>query len=179
MPDDFELARLSGRGDAAAFGALVERHGRYLYGVAFALTGNSADAEDVVQEALAGAWKGKFRGESSVRTWLVQILVRQAGMLRRKRRRHGRLVSLEAAAADGPAFEAAGPSAAASAVARLDLAEMLAGLSAEHRAVVVLRELEGMSYEEMARVLEVPRGTVESRLHRAREELRRRYGGYL
>lgn len=181
MPDDLELARLSGRGDAAAFSALVERHGKYLYGVAFALTGNGTDAEDVVQETLAGAWKGRFRGESSVRTWLVQIVVRQAAMLQRTRRRHGRPVTLASGdeASSGPVLEATGPSAPASAAAKLDLAEMLASLSPEHRAVIVLRELEGLSYEEMARVLEVPRGTVESRLHRAREDLRKRYQGYL
>ncbi len=71
------------------------------------------------------------------------------------------------------------PAAARQAEARLDLATMLASLSAEHRAVIVLRELQGLSYEEMARALGVPRGTVESRLHRAREELRQRYKGYL
>jgi RNA polymerase sigma-70 factor (ECF subfamily) len=63
--------------------------------------------------------------------------------------------------------------------AKLDLTTMLATLSVEHRAVIVLRELEGMSYEEMAAALGVPRGTVESRLHRAREELRRKFKGYM
>jgi RNA polymerase sigma-70 factor, ECF subfamily len=179
VADDNELARRSSRGDAAAFDALVERHATYLYGVAYALCGNSADAEDLVQETLAGAWKGKFRGESSARTWLVQILVRQAAMLHRSRRRHGRPVSLDADPAGGPAIEATGPTASSSAAARLDLTEMLASLSPEHRAVIVLRELEGMSYDEMARTLGVPQGTVESRLYRAREELRQRYQGYL
>ena len=61
----------------------------------------------------------------------------------------------------------------------MDLAAMLETLSDEHRQVIVLRELEGLSYEEMARTLHVPRGTVESRLHRAREELRKRFKGYL
>jgi len=179
VPDDNELARLSSRGDAAAFDVLAERHAAYLYGVACALCANSADAEDLVQETLAGAWKSKFRGESSVRTWLVQILVRQAAMLHRSRARHGRLASLDAETSGGPAVEAKGPSPPASAVARLDLTDMLASLSPEHRAVIVLRELEGMSYEEMAKALGVPQGTIESRLYRAREDLRRRYHGYL
>jgi RNA polymerase sigma-70 factor (ECF subfamily) len=179
VADDIELARRSGRGDTVAFRALVERHARYLYGVAYALSGNAADAEDLVQESLAGAWNGKFRGESSVRTWLVQILVRRAAMLRRSRRRHGPPVSLDGGLADEAGFEAGGPTGASAATARLDLATMLASLSDEHRAVVVLRELEGMSYQEMARTLGIPQGTVESRLYRAREELRRRYAGYL
>jgi RNA polymerase sigma factor (sigma-70 family) len=64
----------------------------------------------------------------------------------------------------------------AAADARMDLAGMLERLSEEHREVVVLREIEGMSYEEMSAVLGVPRGTVESRLHRAREQLKRLFG---
>jgi RNA polymerase sigma-70 factor (ECF subfamily) len=60
----------------------------------------------------------------------------------------------------------------------MDLAVMLEQLSPEHREVIVLRELEGMTYEQIAATLEVPRGTVESRLHRAREDLRKRFKGY-
>jgi RNA polymerase sigma-70 factor (ECF subfamily) len=63
--------------------------------------------------------------------------------------------------------------------AKMDLSVMLQTLSPEHRQVIVLRELQQMSYEEMADALGVPRGTVESRLHRAREELRKRFKGYL
>ncbi|GMV97808.1 MAG: DNA-directed RNA polymerase sigma-70 factor [Phycisphaerae bacterium] len=177
VPEDQELIRQVGRGDPAAFRALVDQHGRYLYGVAFGLTGHAADAEDLVQETFAGALKGRFRGESSLRTWLVGILVRQASQLRRSRRRRVRPASL-----DDPAVHARVGGTAATArgaEARLDLATMLESLSAEHRAVVVLREIEGQSYEEMARTLGVPVGTVESRLHRAREELRRRFKAYL
>ncbi len=85
MPDDAELLRRIERGDRAAFDALVARHARYLHGVAHALVGNSADAEDLVQETLIAVLNGKFRGESSVRTWMVRILVKRAGMLRRSR----------------------------------------------------------------------------------------------
>ncbi|MGB9626739.1 MAG: RNA polymerase sigma factor, partial [Phycisphaerae bacterium] len=87
MSDDIELVRQIGHGDEAAFRVLVERHGRYLYGIAYALTGNRADAEDLVQETFAGVLKGGFRGAASVRTWLVAILVRRVGMLRRWRGR--------------------------------------------------------------------------------------------
>jgi RNA polymerase sigma-70 factor (ECF subfamily) len=169
------LIRRIGRGDEAAFRTLVDRHARYLYGIAATLAG-PADAEDAVQETFAAVLSAKFRGESAVRTWLVQILVRQAAMVRRKRRRP--MASLDAGEESSNA-SATRPSELAGAEAKLDLAVMLETLSPEHRRVIVLREVEGLSYDEMARALDVPRGTVESRLHRARAELRERFKGYL
>ena len=178
MIDDTELLNQIGRGDAAAFRALLDRHARYLFGVAHALTGNAADAEDLVQETLVGALGGRFRGESSVRTWLVRILTNQAGMLRRrpwKRAGHVGLDETPSPAAPGTAA-GSGPGGAD---AKLDLSTMLAALTLEHRQVLVLREIEGLSYEEIAEALHVPRGTVESRLFRAREDLRKKFKGYL
>jgi RNA polymerase sigma-70 factor (ECF subfamily) len=172
--DDTELLKQIGRGDPAASRALLERHGRYLFGVAHALTGNAADAEDLVQETLVGALGGTFRGESSVRTWLVRILTNQAGMLRRRPFKRAAHVGLDET--PSPAAPATGN---AGVEAKLDLSTMLSALSVEHRQVIVLRELEGLSYEEIAEALHVPRGTVESRLHRAREDLRKKFKGYL
>jgi RNA polymerase sigma-70 factor, ECF subfamily len=177
--EDIELVRQIGRGDEAAFRALVDREARYLYGIAHALTGNAADAEDLVQETFAGALSSRFRGEASARTWLVQILVRRAAMLRRSQWRRGRERSLDGAGVSGPETEAVVPSGTSGTEARLDLSTMLASLSHEHRTVIVLRELQGLAYGEIAEVLGVPQGTVESRLHRAREELRKRFKGYL
>ncbi|HEV2296172.1 MAG TPA: RNA polymerase sigma factor [Tepidisphaeraceae bacterium] len=174
MIDDTELLNQIGRGDPDACRTLLERHGHYLFGVAHALVGNAADAEDLVQETLVGVLGSRFRGESSVRTWLVRILTNQAGMLRRKPwRRAGHAGLDETPSPAGPATSAGG------ADARLDLATMLAALSLEHRQVLVLRELEGLSYEEIAEALHLPRGTVESRLFRAREDLRKKFKGYL
>jgi RNA polymerase sigma-70 factor, ECF subfamily len=180
VPDDTELLEQIGRGDQAAFKSLLDRHARYLYGVAHALSGDAVEAEDLVQEALIGALNGKFRGESSVRTWLVRILINRVRMWRRSRRKHEGTVRLEAAHVDEPALPAsAGSGSTATAVdAKIDLTAMLEQLTPEHRQVIVLRELQGLSYEEMAKTLGVPRGTVESRLHRAREELRKRFKGY-
>jgi RNA polymerase sigma-70 factor (ECF subfamily) len=175
VPDDVELLRRIGHGDQDAFRELVSRHSRYLYGIASSLTGNSADAEDVVQETFVAVINSKFRGESAVRTWLVQILIRRAAMLRRSKRR-----ATSSLTTDVRSDVAATPDrSSGGSDARLDLAVMLEALSVEHRQVIVLREIEGMSYEEMATALGVPRGTVESRLHRARNELRERFKGYL
>lgn len=169
IPDDAALLKQIRHGDAAAFRSLVDRHARYLYGIAYSICQNAADAEDVVQETLVGVLNGNFRGESTVRTWMVQILVRQAAMLRRKKRAPSTRLSQSCRA---PADRTAGSQ------AKLDLAVMLESLSEEHREVIILREIEQLSYEEMAAALHVPRGTVESRLHRARSELRERFKDY-
>jgi RNA polymerase sigma-70 factor (ECF subfamily) len=176
VPDDAELLRRI-QDDPAAFRELVNRHARYLYGIAFSLSGNAADAEDLVQETFAATLTSHFRGEAAVRTWLVQILVRRAAMLRRGRKHPAVAGRVELTDEAAPAKR--GASGVAGADARLDLAVMLEGLSVEHRQVIVLREIEGLSYEEIAAALGVPRGTVESRLHRARAELRRKFEGYL
>lgn len=170
---DAELLRLSYAGDESAFRELVDRHSRYLTGIARSLAANNAaDAEDLVQETLVAALTSRFRGESAVRTWLVQILVRQAALLRRKRTR-------ERGSPAAGETERTSPPEAVSTDARLDVAKMLEGLSEDQREVIVLRELEGMSYEDMAKALHVPRGTIESRLHRARAALKQLFRGYL
>ena len=176
-PEEAELLRAFARGEEAAYLELVERHGRYLYGVAYSLSGNPADAEDLVQETFVAALSSTFRGEAAVRTWLVQILVRRAAMLRRNRGRGGGTSDIESAPSGDPRM--ASVSGAMAADARMDLAVMLKSLTPEHREVIVLRELEGMSYDEMATSLGVPLGTIESRLYRARAELKKRFAGYL
>lgn len=177
--DDIELVRKIDRGDREAFRVLINREGRYLYGIAYALVGNAADAEDMVQETFTGMLSSRFRGESSLRTWLVRILVRRVGMLRRSRRGAKKKEMLEVQTADGSEKELTTPSGSAGTEAKLDLATMLESLSPEHRAVMILRELHGLTYEELATALGLPRGTVESRLHRARAELRKRFRDYL
>ncbi len=174
---DAQLMQRFRRGDQEAFHQLVDRHARHLFSLAVALAGNVADAEDIVQETLTGACKaaGAFRHESSVRTWLVRILCRQAARWRRSGRRRTFPLYQQNGS---PAVEPAVDSSTARSDRKLDVALMLQQLSPEHRQVLVLREFEQMSYDEMAVVLGVPRGTVESRLHRARQELRARLEGY-
>jgi RNA polymerase sigma-70 factor (ECF subfamily) len=178
LPDETELLQRSSRGDSSAQHELVERHSRYLFGVAHALSGDAHDAEDLVQETFLGAFRTKFRGESSLRTWLVKILMRRAGMLRRWHGRQPKIETFDESREQTP-VEQPGKNQGSSADAKMDLTKMLEALSPEHRQVIILRELQGLSYEEMAEALGVPRGTVESRLHRAREELRKRFKGYL
>lgn len=181
QPTDAELVRRIRAGDQKAFQELVNRHSDSLYGLACTLVGNSADAEDLVQETFLGAFRrlGAFEGRSAVKTWLVRILLNHVSKLRRSKRVR-RAASLEEQAhsdqADGR-LQSRSPAAAVE--SRLDVAAMLGVLSPEHREIMALRELNQMSYDEIAEALTIPRGTVESRLHRARQELKKRYAGYL
>jgi RNA polymerase sigma-70 factor (ECF subfamily) len=179
--EDMRLLRKAGLGDARAFHQLVDRHAGRLFGLAYSLIGNSADAEDVVQEALAGAYKGisGFEGRSSVGTWLTRILVLQAAKWRRDQSRPAEKAVGESLSSFPAGGKLGSESGAAAVERRLDLQAAMNELSPEHKQVLVLREFEGHSYEEIAQLLGVPRGTVESRLHRARGELRNKLKEYL
>ena len=147
----------------SAFGRLV--------GQVYLVTGDLRDAEDAVQEAFARAsvrW-AQVRDFAGPEQWVRRVAMNLAlDGLRRARRRLAVLARL------GPS-----PVAPPISVERVALAEALRTLPRSYRQVIVLREVEQMSYDEIATALGVPRGTVESRLHRARTELRERFKGYL
>lgn len=177
--DDTELVSAAADGDASAFHTLVDRHAHHLFRLASMLSRTAADAEDIVQETFAGAFVaiGRFNGRSSVKTWLSRILTRQAARAWNKSRRSRAAVTLDGETEIGaPSLSTA--STATAVDRKIDLAAMLQKLSPEHRQVLVLREMEGLSYIEIAEHLGVPQGTVESRLHRARADLRRHLQGY-
>ena len=173
---DADLLRRARQGQGSAYHEMVDRYGAYLYRLAFSLVGNDADAADVLQETFSGAFQHvrKFEGRSSVKTWLSRILVRQAARCRRTRGRKG-TVSLDMVSdRSGTSHNRETAS-----DARMDVLAALETLAPIHREVVVLREFQGMSYDEIAGLLDVPRGTVESRLFRARQALRDRLKDYL
>ena len=179
---DVELLERARRGQAEACDELVERFGPRLYGLARSMLGHEADAEDMVQETLLAALeKGdSFAGRSSLWTWLSGVLVNRIGKHRRSRRVR-KAASLDQATDEpsAPPPMASGASPAAAVQQRVDVMAMLATLSSEHRQVLVLREMEGLSYQEIAKGLNLPLGTVESRISRARSELRTRFAEYL
>ena len=173
--DDAQLVRRTAAGSRQAMHELVGRHGQRLYALAYALLGNQADSEDVVQETLIGVFEqaGRFEGRASVKTWITRILVRQVAR-RHRRERSRRTASLPSDAS--LSNEKAGTAASD---ARMDVPRMLAMLSPQQRQVIVLREMEGMSYQQIAETLDIPRGTVESRLFRARAALRNTFTEYV
>jgi RNA polymerase sigma-70 factor, ECF subfamily len=163
-----ELARAAAEGDAQAFRALTDRHIEDLFRLALSLSGRRADAEDICQEALVGAFKGvrRFDGRSSFKTWITRILLRAAAKSWKKNKQRNHF-SLEASA--GGDLRTSAPNQDA----RLDLLEVMKQLGPEHQQIIVLRELQGLSYDDISKTIGIPTGTVESRLFRARKELRR------
>jgi RNA polymerase sigma-70 factor (ECF subfamily) len=166
---------LGGRRDA--FGELVSRYQGRLYNAAVRLVDNQDDAADVVQEAFLNAYQSlhTFKGDAEFFTWLYRIAFNSAISLKRKRRA---VVSLDAGGRDGP-LDPDDPSEYVRPGAALErsedeaqLRDALERLSHEHREVLVLKDIEGYKYEEIAAILDVPIGTIRSRLHRARLELR-------
>jgi RNA polymerase sigma-70 factor (ECF subfamily) len=181
--NDLELARAAGRGDAQAFHVLVDRYSADLFRIALSMSSSRADAEDVRQVKLVGAFRGiaRFDGRSSVKTWLTRILLRQAAKIWRQNKRRATLsIDQRRRSSNGsedmPAIEL--QAAAVDRDTSMDLMDKIATLAADHRQVILLREVHGMSYDEIAQSLGIPRGTVESRLFRARAELRRRLKHY-
>lgn len=165
---DDGLIRRSRAGDREAFGQLVSRHQAAVYRVVRGILGDPAESEDVAQEVFLKAYANlaRFRGESSFFTWLYRIAVNEA-LRARKRRTPQTLEALPETEVPPPEPEAEeeGPS-------LRTLQRLLARLPDDYRAIVTLRDLEGLSYQEVAETLEIPIGTVESRLFRARQELR-------
>jgi RNA polymerase sigma-70 factor, ECF subfamily len=174
---DAELAKQAAAGDRDAFDLLVRRYDARIVNLARALTGGDADAEDLAQEAFIRAFRGihRFRGESAFRTWLHTIAVNVIRTHHTRRSRWRRLFAEPTDAGDDTGTEierAAVPGFEADVVRRDAVDRALARLPEDLRLVVTLRDVQGLDYREIADVLGVPMGTVESRLFRARQKLR-------
>ncbi len=165
------IAARASKGDVAAFSRLVEDHSALVYRVALRMLG-SDDAQDASQEVWVRAWRniGKFRGESAFGTWLYRITVNTCLSFRRKRsRRDEREVGEQTPYLPEPPGGDADPEAEAlSAERRAEIEAALSTVRAEHRAALVLRHMEGLSYAEIAEVLEVPDGTAKGWVSRGR-----------
>ncbi len=189
MPDeDVELVARAKTGDLDAFDLLVRRHQDRLYNTLYRMTGNEHDARDLAQDAFLAAWRAieRFTGESRFSTWLHAIAANAA----RSRGRHLAVVrrvtpvSVEAEGPDGSVREFAAPGGAPEApLERREAAEKaqkaLDALEPELREAIVLREIEGCDYAAIARIQDVPLGTVKTRIHRARLALREKMRGFL
>ena len=172
-----ELARAAAKGDIDAFETLLGLYQNKVYGLALRMCGSEEDAWDVAQEAFLAAWRALpgFRGESGFSTWLYRLTANAAiDCLRREKKRRGEL-SIEGG--ELPlSLPDAGPSpqeAAEGGELRAAVNAALARLTDQHRTVLILRELQELSYEEIAGALGLDLGTVKSRISRARKALRK------
>jgi len=181
-----ELVASCRTGDPEAFAQLVRLHEGMVVSLAARLLGDVEEARDVAQEVFLQVYKrlGGFEGRSSLRTWIYRIAVNQCHNRRRfwSRRRRERELPLDDLAL-APVSAAAGsrPATPYEETLRHERARQvqaaLLELRFEHRAVLVLREVQGLTCEEVAVALGVPEGTVKSRLARAREAMRRKLAG--
>jgi RNA polymerase sigma-70 factor (ECF subfamily) len=188
QPSDWDLVTRARGGDRDAFRALVERYQRKIGALALGMLRNREDALDIVQETFTKAYQNldRFKGDAGFYTWVYRIAVNLC-VDHQRRDSKQQLTSLDVdgraedppiALPDGPRpdqpFDRASDAEIASGV-RAAIAE----LTPDHRAVILLREVEGLSYAEISEVLDCPKGTVMSRLHYARRQLQGRLRGLL
>jgi RNA polymerase sigma-70 factor (ECF subfamily) len=173
--DDRRLIAECLEGRTEAFEELVHRYEGRLYNTVFRLLDNAEDAQDVVQDAFLRAFQSlsRFKGESEFFTWLYRIAVNRAVSLRRKGRARVRRDANTALEPVDPSDESRPSHAVEKTEEAYVVQQALNRLTAQQRTVLVLKDVEEQKYEAIAEILDIPVGTVRSRLHRARMELRR------
>ena len=171
QPSDADLVARATGGDEAAFADLVRRHERKVYNLAFRMLGREEDARDAAQDAFVACYRrlSSFRGEAQFSTWLHRIAVNSCYDVLRRRR--GTVLPIEDAPEPPPQ-----PDHADAASAMVDVQRALQDIPFEYRAVLVLHDIQGWAYDEVAGILDVPLGTVKSRIHRGRLALARALG---
>lgn len=173
--DDRILLQRAKKGSAGAFEKLVQTYERGIYALCLRMTGNHEDAQDMTQETLIRAWQHirKFDGQAAFYTWLYRIAVNVClDELRRRKRR--RIVSMENVPqnSDGIPEKETPEMVAQNAELGDVLKQLLLRLNEEQRLVVILRDVQGFSYEQIAQMLSLNLNTVKSRISRGRQNLR-------
>jgi len=192
VADDLTLVQRVRTGDQRAFKTLVERYQKKVFSVAVGMLKDREEARDVSQEAFVKVYKylDHFKGDASFYTWLYRITVNICiDVMRRKGTSKGdqvefdETIQLDTTEANLGALGSKLGTNPQKAMLRKELADKIQAALAEvpekHRAILLLRELEGMSYEDLARTLEIPKGTVMSRLFHARLKVQKVLSEYL
>jgi RNA polymerase sigma-70 factor (ECF subfamily) len=182
VKSDAQLLDEALAGDSAAFGQLVTKYQDRLYNTLVHVVGSTDAAHDAVQEAFTQAFVklATFERSSAFYTWLYRIAFNQVASQRRRRRPTRSIDQAREEFAHEPVDRGVGPS---EPLERQERAEQVRramdALGEEHRAILILREMDDCSYEQIAAILELPIGTIRSRLHRARMQLRDALKGIL
>ncbi|MEM9825663.1 MAG: sigma-70 family RNA polymerase sigma factor [Planctomycetota bacterium] len=175
MSDESQLIDQALRGDRAAFTMLVRRHQERLFASMLQVTGSADEAEDVVQDAFIRAFLklDTFQQNSQFFTWLYRIAFNSALSRRRRKRPNVSLEHYREMTGDDIQSDTAGVDESMLRGETVDLVQTaISQLTENHRRVLVLREMDEMSYEQIAEILEISIGTVRSRLNRARGQLK-------
>ena len=188
---DARLVESARRGDQKAFRELFERYQRKVFSIAYGFVRNPEDALDLVQEVFVKVHRhlDSFQGTSSFYTWLYRITVNVSiDRVRREKNRRGveyddGVAHEDAAESESPVVSTTTGISPARALSQKELAQKIEEatrmLSPAHMEILLLREVEGLSYEELAEVLDIPKGTVMSRLFHARQNLAKHLQGYM
>ena len=157
------------------FEELAERFERELYLTCYGMLGRREDAADALQETMLRAWRGfrGFRGEAQWRTWFHRIAVNTCIDMLRKRKPEASLNTMAEEGFDPPDERVSVSGEVEAGERRRRLRQAINRLDEKDRTLIVLRDVRGLAYEDLARILRLPQGTVKSRLNRAREKLRR------
>ncbi|MBR2572686.1 MAG: sigma-70 family RNA polymerase sigma factor [Clostridia bacterium] len=174
--DEMTLIRDAAKGDASAFERLMREHEGRMYAVALRMCGNREDAQDCLQEAMLRIFRalGSFKGQSTFSTWVYRVTM-NACLDELRRRKVRTASSLDVLLDNGwaPTSEDDTPEKySIAADQRRYLQKAIASLPEDMRAAIVLRDVQGFSYDEIARVLDANVGTIKSRISRGREKLR-------
>jgi RNA polymerase sigma-70 factor (ECF subfamily) len=172
--EDGELIQQILAGDGKQFSILVNRHQRSIFSTVFGMLGNKQDAEDVTQEAFVTAFRKleTFEGRSTFLTWLRRIAFNLAIDLRRRRKSRASMTQVAVAEEIVSAKESSAADTLITKETVSTVRRAINSLPDEQRVVIVLRDLQDLDYSEIAELLSIPIGTVRSRLHRARLELK-------
>ena len=184
MDEDLEFVTLCQRGDVDAFRPLVEKHQKKMLNIAYRMMGDYEAASEVVQDAFLQAYKAirKFRGEARFSTWLCRIVI---NLSKNRIKQMKTRLEREGVSLDAPIETEDGqvphdpPAQEPSALEQMERKEVeravqvcINALDNDYREVLVLRDIQGLSYDEIGEILKIPGGTVKSRLFRARDALK-------
>ena len=180
-PDDDLLVKSSRDGDLKAFDELVKRYEIKVYNIAYRFTGNHADASDLAQDAFIRAYRAlpSFRGEASFATWLFRITanVCRDELRRQQRQKKVSLDEMMSQPGGNPSLVSSDRSPQEClAIKEIQdfIQRQMDSLSPDQRLILVMREIQGLSYDEIASALDCSLGTVKSRLNRARQSLKQK-----